>query len=431
MSETLWPADHVERWAVSRLLPHARNARTHSPEQVAQIAASIREWGWTVPVLVDEDGRLIAGHGRVMAAQQIGLTEVPAMVARGWSDQKKRAYMLADNKLALNAGWDEDLLRLELGELQGFGLDLSLTGFGDDELAALLLPNEGQTDPDEIPEPEAVAVSRPGEVWLLGRHRLACGDSTDPGTVAAVLAGAKPHLMVTDPPYGVSYDANWRNEPEKLNAKSKTAFGGLGIPRNAAKGLVLNDDRMDWTEAWSLFPGEVAYVWHGERQSPEIVQQFRVAGFEPRNLIVWAKDGLIISRGHYHPQHETCWYLVRKGGTGHWSGDRKQSTLWEIPKNRKNETGHSTQKPVECMRRPIENNSQAGDAVYEPFSGSGTTIIAAELTGRACRAIELSPTYVDVAVRRWQAFAAQDATLEGDGRTFAAVAEERLTREAA
>src|SRR5215213_8771673 len=207
-----WPADQVERWDISQLVPYARNARTHSDAQVAQIAASIREWGWTVPVLVDEAGELIAGHGRVLAARQLGIAEVPVMIARGWSEAQKRAYVLADNKLALNAGWDEELLRVELSDLRGLGADLSLIGFGEDELAALLADGtEGLTDPDAVPEVPAEPVSERGDVWVLGRHRLVCGDCTDPEAVAKALDGARPHLMVSDPPYGVQYDPSWRN----------------------------------------------------------------------------------------------------------------------------------------------------------------------------------------------------------------------------
>ena len=202
-----WPADRVERWAVSRLVPHAGNPRTHSDAQVAQIAASIREWGWTTPLLVDETGGLIAGHGRVMAARKLGIAEVPVVVARGWSEAQKRAYVLADNKLALNAGWDEALLRVELSDLRGMDADLSLTGFGEDELAALLADGtEGLTDPDAVPEVPAEPVSQVGDVWVLGRHRLVCGDCTDAAVVAKALDGTRPHLMVTDPPYGVDYD---------------------------------------------------------------------------------------------------------------------------------------------------------------------------------------------------------------------------------
>jgi DNA modification methylase len=408
-----WPADKVERRSVSSLVPYARNARTHSSEQVDQIAASIKEWGWTVPVLVDEEGGLIAGHGRVLAAKKLGLKEIPVMVAAGWSEAQKRAYVLADNKLALNAGWDNDLLKVELEGLRELDFDLDLTGFGADELAVLLAEKtEGLTDPDEVPEAPEIPVSELGDVWLLGKHRLACGDCTIVETVDKALNGVKPHLMVTDPPYGVEYDPVWREK------------AGLNGPL-AAKGIVLNDDRADWREAWALFSGEVAYVWHADRFSPVVAESLEVCDFQMRNLIIWGKSQLVMSRGNYHSQHEPCWYAVRKGATAHWAGDRKQTTLWQIEKPRKSETGHGTQKPVECMKRPIENNSSPGQAVYEPFSGSGTTIIAAETTGRCCHAIELNPAYVDVAIERWQNFTGQEAVLEATGQTFKSMKEAR------
>jgi DNA modification methylase len=417
----LWPADSVERRAVAALIPYARNARTHSPEQVAQIASSIREWGFTNPVLVDEANGIIAGHGRVLAAQKLGLGTVPVMVARGWSQAQIRAYVLADNKLTLNAGWDVEMLKLELGDLALGGFDLALTGFSGAELAGLLDSNEGLTDPDDVPAEEAAVVSVPGDVWLLGRHRLVCGDSTDAGAVEAALAGVKPHLMVTDPPYGVEYDPAWREEAARK--------GLIGFSPSAL-GTVSNDGRMDWTEAWGLFPGEVAYVWHAGVNASAVQSSIEAAGFEVRSQIIWAKSSFAISRGHYNWQHEPCWYAVRKGKTGHWAGSKSASTLWEIA-HVKNETGHSTQKPVECMKRPIENNSSPGQAVYEPFSGSGTTIIAAEMTGRACHAVELNAAYVDVAVRRWQAFTGLEARLESNAATFGEVAAGRLVGEAA
>ena len=418
-----WPADRVERRLVSSLIPYARNARTHSDEQVAQIAASIREWGWTMPVLVDEAGGVIAGHGRILAAQKLGIADVPTMVARGWSEAQRRAYVLADNKLALNAGWDSDLLKVELLDLQGVGFDLALTGFDADELAALTIEaTDGLTDPDAVPETPADPVSELGDVWILGRHRIACGDCTDPLVVEKALNGVKPHLMVTDPPYGVEYDPDWRNRADLANGKP---YGGRAV------GQVMNDDKADWREAWALFPGDVAYVWHAGNMAHTVADSLLASGLELRAQIIWAKSQFVIGRGHYHPHHEPCWYAVRKGATGHWAGDRKQSTLWQIPKPAKSETGHGTQKPVECMRRPIENNSSPGQAVYEPFSGSGTTIIAAEMTGRACHALELNPAYVDVAVKRWQEFTGQQATLEGDGRTFAEIEAERAPAKAA
>ena len=419
--KTEWPADKVERRSVGDLVPYARNARTHSPEQVDQIAGSIKEWGWTVPVLVDEEGGLIAGHGRVMAAKKLGLQEIPVMVASGWSEAQKRAYVLADNKLALNAGWDNDLLKVELEGLKELDFDLDLTGFGADELAVLLAEKtEGNTDPDEVPDAPAIPVSELGDVWLLGKHRLVCGSSTEVESVDKALNGVKPHLMVTDPPYGVEYDAGWRG-------KAKNADGSLlSTGKNRAVGVVQNDDKADWREAWALFPGDVAYVWHAGNMAHTVAESLLACDLHIRAQVIWAKSHFAIGRGDYHPQHEPCWYAVRKGKTGHYDGGRKQSTLWQIDKPQKSETGHSTQKPVECMKRPIENNSSPGQAVYEPFSGSGTTIIAAEMTGRCCHSIELNPAYVDVAIERWQNFTGQEAVLEATGQTFKSMRESRF-----
>jgi len=406
--ETHWPADHVERRSVESLIPYARNARTHSDEQVAQIAASIKDWGWTTPVLVDETGQIIAGHGRVMAARKLGIDEIPVMVASGWSEAQRRAYVLADNQLAANAGWDMDLLKVELGDLGEAGFDLDLIGFSGDMLAGLLEEQtEGLTDEDAVPEVPAEPVTVFGDVWTLGRHRIICGSSTEADTVAKLLGDVKPHLMVTDPPYGVEYDSAWRERamPEKNTSKG-------------ARGKVENDDKADWREAWALFPGDVAYVWHAGNMAHIVAESLLACDLGIRSQIIWAKSQFVIGRGDYHPHHEPCWYAVRQGKKGHYNGDRKQSTLWQIDKPKKSETGHSTQKPVECMKRPIENNSSPGQAVYEPFSGSGTTIIAGEMTGRHVYAIELNPAYVDVAVKRWQDFTGQEAVHAESGKTF-------------
>ena len=406
-----WPADKVERRKVADLIPYARNARTHSDAQVAQIAASINEWGWTTPVLVDEAGGIIAGHGRVMAARKLGLVDVPVMVARDWSEAQKKAYVLADNQLAVNAGWDMELLKVEIDDLSVERFDLDLLGFDEKTLSNLLADKtEGLTDPDEAPEPPADPVTRLGDVWVLGNHRIICGSSTDADIVSKLLGPVKPHLMVTDPPYGVEYDADWRNKAMRADG---TKIGGRAV------GKVLNDDKADWREAWALFPGDVAYVWCAPGPLQCVVfDSLKEAIFIPRQQIIWAKNKFVIGRGNYHYQHETCWYSVRDGKIAHYVGDRKQTTLWQIDKPTKSETGHSTQKPVECMKRPIENNSSPGQAVYEPFSGSGTTIIAGEMTGRHIYAIELNPAYVDVAVKRWQDFTGQKAVLESTGKTF-------------
>jgi DNA modification methylase len=326
----------------------------------------------------------------------LGLGEVPVVVARGWTEAQKRAYRIADNKLALNAGWDEELLRLEVTDLQSLGFDLPLMGFSDRELNALISGNPGLTDPDEVPEPPAVPVAQRGDVYQLGKHRLACGDATSKTDVALCLGDVRPLLMVTDPPYGVDYDPKWR------------ARAGVNLNRDKL-GTVTNDDRADWREAWALFPGDVIYCWHAGRYASTVQGSLEAAGFDIRTQIIWAKDRFALSRGDYHWQHEPCWYAVRKGRVGHWASDRSQTTLWTIPAREDDGHGHGTQKPVECMRRPIENNSSPGQAVYDPFVGSGTTIIAAELTGRACYAIEISPAYVDVCVERWQNFTGEKA----------------------
>ena len=396
----------LEHRPVASLIPYARNARSHSETQVALIAGSIREFGFANPVLVDGENGVIAGHGRLMAARQLGLEQVPVIELAHLTPAQKRAYILADNKLAERAGWDRELLALEAGELSELGIDLLGLGFEAGEIDALL--NAGQLDPreEETPEPPTVPVSRPGDLWLLGPHRVLCGDATDAAAVARLLGGIAPQLMATDPPYGVEYDPAWRN-----------ASGGS---RTRRTGKVLNDDRADWRAAWALFPGQVAYVWHGALHAGTVADSLVASGFDIRSQIIWAKDRLVLSRGHFHWQHEPCWYAVRKAGPSHWSGDRKQTTLWQIPsRDQDAATVHGTQKPVDCMRRPMLNNSAPGQPVYDPFLGSGTSVIAAETSGRVCLGLELDPAYVDVIVSRWERFTGGTARLEAEGLTLA------------
>jgi len=402
----------VEMYLVSDLVPFARNARTHSDTQLAKIAGSIREFGFNNPVLVDAKSGIIAGHGRVLAARKLGLERVPVISLSHLSEAQKRAYILADNRLAEQAGWDRELLGLELADLSELGIDLGDIGFEGAELDALLAHDAADPKEEATPEVPDAPVSRPGDLWQLGAHRLLCGDATDEAAVALLLNGVTPHLMVTDPPYGVMYDPDWRNR--------------AGASETKRTGKVLNDDRADWREAWALFPGDVGYVWHGALHASTVAESLQASGFDIRSQIIWAKDRLVLSRGHYHWQHEPCWYAVR--GKGHWSGDRTQTTLWTIPNRDQDATTvHGTQKPVECMRRPILNNSSQGQAVYEPFAGSGTAIIAAESCGRVCHAMELDPAYVDVAVQRWQIFTGQQARLAETDLTFADAAGERGT----
>jgi DNA modification methylase len=393
---------------LEQIIPYARNPRNNA-EAVATVAASIQEFGWRQPIVVDVERVVLAGHTRLEAARKLGFKTAPVHVAKGLTANQARAFRIMDNRSGENAEWDKDLLNLELADLLEADFDLGLTGFTDDELSALMTSVEEGSGPqdneDEIPDTPEDPVSRTGDLWILGHHRLLCGDSTVATDVERVLNGIAPLLMATDPPYGVEYDPGWRNE--------------MGAAKTKRTGKVLNDDRADWREAWALFPGDVAYVWHGALHAATVAESLEDCGFTIRSQIIWAKERLVLSRGDYHWQHEPAWYAVRKSGKGHWAGDRKQTTLWHIAnKDQDEKTVHGTQKPVECMRRPILNNSNPGQAVYEPFMGSGTTLIAAESTGRVCLGIELNPAYVDVAVERWQKFTGQEAVLETSGERF-------------
>ena len=366
------------------------------------VVDALQKVGAARSIVIDEHGVILAGNGVTEAAAEAGITKVRVIDASGdeliavrrsgLTDEQKVALAIYDNRGAELAEWNIE----QLVQDQANGIDLTPYFFAEE--LAKLLPADGTaglTDPDEVPETRATDIVL-GDLFELGRHRLICGDSTNPQTVDRVLSGVKPHLMVTDPPYGVEYDPSWRAD--------------AGVNKNKDKlGKVENDDRADWRDAWVLFAGEVAYVWHDGRNASAVQASIEAAEFEIRSQIVWVKDRFALSRGHYHWQHEPCLYAVKKGGTGHWGGDRKQSTVWQINAREDKGSGHGTQKPVECMRRPIENNSSPGQAVYEPFSGSGTTIIAAEQAGRACYAIELSPSYAQLAIDRWEAFTGRKA----------------------
>lgn len=382
---------------IKKVIPYARNPRKNQTA-ISKVASSIKEFGWQQPIVVDNEMIVIAGHTRLLASQQLGLKKVPIVIAGDLSPSQVKAYRLADNRVAEEAEWDAELLTLELKDLLGEDYNLDLVGFSEEELANLLTEKleDGLTDPDDIPEEPEEPISVAGDIWLLGKHRLVCGDSTNPLVVEQCFNGVSPNLMVTDPPYGVEYKPEWRAE--------------AGVNKNKNKmGAVLNDDRADWSEAWSLFTGDIAYVWHGGLKSGIVGKSLEDSGFKLRSQIIWSKDRFALSRSDYHWHHEPCWYAVRDKKNGYWKGDRKQSTIWNIKAREDSGRGHGTQKPVECMKRPIENNSSTGQAVYEPFSGSGTTIIACEMTGRSCHAIELSPSYVDVAIKRWQDFTGKKA----------------------
>jgi DNA modification methylase len=397
----------IEMWPIDKAIDYPKNARKWSKHAIAKVAASIKAYGFRQPVVVDKHGVIVIGHLRRTAARTLGLTEIPVHVARDLSEAQCRGLRLMDNRTALESTFDLDMLSAEFLELKALDFDLSLTGFDLREIDSFTLqPNAAE---DDVPEVPIAPVSQLGDLWLMGDHRLLCGDSTNSEHVSRLLGERMPLLMVTDPPYGVEYDPDWRNRADRANGKS---YGARAI------GLVTNDDQNDWSITWKLFPGNVAYCWSPPgSNSIEHAIALRNSGFEIRTQIIWKKSHLIIGRGSYHYQHEPCWYAVRKGKPSKWNGDRTQSTIWEVP-HQKSETGHSTQKPVEVMRRPIINHTVQGDSVYDPFLGSGTTLVAAELTGRICYGLEISPAYCDVIVTRWQNLTGKEATLDGHGCTF-------------
>jgi DNA modification methylase len=391
----------LEYWPIEKCIDYSRNPRKND-SVVAKMVASIKEFGFTIPILCQSDGLVIDGHLRLKGAKKLEIKEVPVVIADHMTEAQVKAFRLLANRSANWAEWDDELLKLEFNDLKLMDFDLSLTGFEQKELDSLSInePIEsGDTEP-EIDQSEELLKKygvQFGQCWMLGKHRLLCGDSTKKEEVDYLLKGDKPLMMVTDPPYGVEYDAEWRND----------VLGGKAGGR--ATGKVTNDDRCDWREVWSLFQGDVAYVWHGSSRSPFVAESLIDSGFELRNLIIWAKNHFAIGRGNYHHQHEPCWYSVRQGANACWGGDRTQSTIWNIDKPQKSDTGHSTQKPLECMLWPIRNHTI--EMIYDPFCGSGTTIIAAENLNRVCRAMEISPAYCAVILERFYQHTHQEPKL--------------------
>jgi DNA modification methylase len=410
------PADKVEQWPIEKLVPYAKNSRTHSEDQIAQLAASIKEWGFTSAILVDEDGGIIAGHGRVMAARKLGLASLPVMVAKGWSESQKRAYVIADNKLALNAGWDNELLALELAELDGLGFDVELTGFSDEEIKALMPVEvtEGLTDPDDAPAVQENPVTVPGDVWLMGKHRLLCGDSTSVDDLAKLTQGSLVDMWLTDPPYNVAVQGGNHGDPNRKN--------GLKIMNDK-----MSDDqfrqflRDAYTAADTVMkPGAVFYIWHADSEGYNFRGAAKDAGWTVRQCLIWKKSSIVMGRQDYQWKHEPCLYGW-KDGAGHlWAADRKQTTILEFDRPSRNGE-HPTMKPVALFEYQLLNNTKGGDIVLDSFGGSGTTLIAAEKNGRTAMLMELDPRYCDVIVKRWQEFTGKQATHAETGKPFAEV----------
>jgi site-specific DNA-methyltransferase (adenine-specific) len=397
----------IEQVAVADLIPYASNSRTHSDAQIAQIAASIREFGWTNPILIDGDNGLIAGHGRLLAARKLGLQEVPAIVLDHLTKAQQRALVIADNQLALNAGWDINMLKAEIEDLKLEDFDLSLLGFDDKFLDGLLEPEptEGLTDEDAVPDVPLVPKTVLGDVWVLGNHRLMCGDSTSVDDMEKLTAGQLVDMWLTDPPYNVAYEGGTKD-------KLKIQNDNMGDDQFRE---FLRDAYV--TANTVMKPGAVFYIWHADIEGYNFRGAAKEAGWQVRQCLIWKKSSLVIGRQDYHWKHEPCLYGW-KDGAGHlWSADRKQTTILEFDKPKRNGE-HPTMKPVELFEYQILNNTKGADIVLDSFGGSGTTMIAAEKHGRHARLMELDPRYCDVIIKRWQDFTGQQAIHAETGEPF-------------
>lgn len=423
----------------SKLIPYINNARTHNEKQVAQIAASIKEFGWTNPILVDQGKGIIAGHGRLLAAEQLGITRVPTIELSGLSEAQKKAYVLADNRLAQNAGWDEDLLKIELQDLGDMNFDLSLLGFESKELNQLMEPEpiDGLTDPDEVPE-VTENTTLPGDIWILGNHRLLCGSATDSKGLAKLMLETKATLSFTDPPYGVQYTGNAGDNAKVWDMIENDDLTGENLYQ-----LLLPSFK---NIAANTIDNPAVYVWHSHSQQMVFERALEDAGLEVKQVIIWNK-GMVLSRHDYHWTHEPCFYARKNNQNNEWFGDRKHKTIlrqenidftkykkdeliqmleaikddgtvWEIKRDAGVFYLHPTQKPTDLAIKAMINNSQVDDIVLDLFLGSGSTLIAAEQIQRRCYGTELDPQYCDVIVKRWEEFTGKEATLEKTGKTY-------------
>lgn len=397
----------VKNLPADALIPYARNARTHSEDQVKQIAASIREFGFNNPILIRDDLTVIAGHGRLAAAKVLGLKEVPTISLSHLTPLQVRAYVLADNKLALNAGWDDEMLTVELKDLELEGFDVSLTGFDEVEVSSLLADNteEGLTDDDEVPAEVVNPVTRPGDIWVLGRHRVMCGDSLSSESVSKLLDGKLADLWITDPPYNVAYVG----KTEDALTIENDSMGDTEF-RDFLRGAYTAADS-------NMRDGAVFYIWHADSEGYNFRGAAFDIGWKVRQCIIWMKSAFVMGRQDYQWKHEPCLYGWKDGAAHFWGSDRKQTTVMEF--DRPNRNGeHPTMKPVDLFAYQIGNSSQEGEAVLDSFGGSGTTLIACEKLNRKAYLMELDPKYCDVIVKRWQEFTGKKAVLESSGKTY-------------
>jgi DNA modification methylase len=426
----------IQGWPIERLVMYARNPRKNDAA-VDRMCGSIREFGFKIPCLVRSDGELIDGHLRLKAAGKLGLTDIPVILCDEWTPAPVKAFRLLANRSATWADWDEELLTIELADLQKSEFDLSLTGFDAQELDEFLLHEP--PDADVAPPLPELAVTRPGDPWLCGPHRVLCGDATTREAVSRLLGERQPSLLVTDPPYGIELDSEWRDraglngcgpaEPSYLKKKRRT--------KGHQETSISGDTRADWSAAFALVASlAVGYVWHASKFTREVLDGLLGIGFVHHQQIIWDKQRTVLTRTHYWFQHEPCWY-VRKVNAAWYGKPGDNSTIWAAPSPKfimggSDETkfDHPTQKPIELMRRPILNHIRRGELVYDPFLGSGTTLAAAEVTQRVCCGLELDPKYADVVTQRWQQLSGKQATLDGDGRSFDVIAGERQSKAA-
>ena len=391
---------------ITKLVPYVNNARTHSPEQINKLRSSLREFGFINPVIIDRDFGVIAGHGRILAAKEEGIAEVPCVFADHLTEAQKKAYILADNRMAMDAGWDEELLRVEIEALQAEAFDLSLTGFDEKELSDLF-KRDGDVQEDDFDvdaELEKPTFSKSGDVWTLGRHRLVCGDSAKAETFDTLMQGRKANLVVTDPPYNVNYEGTAGKIKNDNLADEKFYQFLFDAFSNIEK--VMADDAS-------------IYVFHADTEGLNFRKAFADAGFYLSGCCIWKKPSLVLGRSPYQWQHEPCLYGWKKSGKHQWYADRKQTTIWEFEKTKKN-TDHPTMKPIPLLAYPIQNSSMSNTLVLDPFGGSGSTLIACEQTDRDCYTIELDEKYCDVIVKRYieQAGSADGVSVERDGKTY-------------
>jgi DNA modification methylase len=423
----------VSWWPVDKPIPYAKNSRKIPERAIDKVAASIKEFGFRQCIVVDTNNIVICGHTRLLAAKKLGLAQVPVHVADNLTPAQVKAYRLMDNRSHDETSFDLELLGPELEELRGLDFDLGLTGFDQHEIDDFLSDPGDDDRANAVPPVPANPVSSAGDVWTMGKHRLVCGDCTQPDVVARLLGSVKPHLMIADAPYGISLDSEWRDRAG-LNGRGPAEPSYMKHRTEGHTNTTISSDtRADWSEAFALVPSlQAAYIWHASKYTREVLDGLLRIGFDHHQQIIWDKGRTVLTRTLYWFQHEPCWFVRKKNAP--WYGKAgENSTVWACPSpkfimggSKEEKCDHPTQKPIELMRRPIFNHTKRGEAVYDPFLGSGTTLIAAEMTGRVCYGSEIDPKFADVIVQRWQGFTNQQATLEADGRTFDEVKADRL-----